>query len=91
MPEAFEFLLCRPPASQLRLGDQHQPAYPAGCCAIQIDAEATGTGLDTEIDDVMIAAILKLTLQRPHRSRNLRHGWHHRRRLHQQRGVARNL
>jgi hypothetical protein len=57
MPEAFELLLCRPPASQLRPGDQHQPAYPAGCCAIQIGAEAAGTGLDIEIDDV-IAAIL---------------------------------
>jgi hypothetical protein len=41
----------------LRPGDQHQPAYPAGCCAKQIGAEAAGTGLDTEIHDV-IAAIL---------------------------------
>jgi len=61
MPEAFEFLLCRPPASQLRLGDQHQPAYPAGCCAIQIGAEAAGTSLDTEIDDVIAAVLLTPT------------------------------
>jgi methylthioribose-1-phosphate isomerase len=28
---------------------------------------------------------LGVTLQRPHRSRDLRHGWDHRRRLHEQR------
>ena len=34
---------------------------------------------------------LGFTLQRPHRSRDLRHRWHQRRRLHQQRGLTRDF